>query len=92
MKLDRFEKFSTTNENFENLQEILNNSPAFIMLVTMWILKGKFKYKNVKDNLEVIYSDFIKFCNLMGYTIDKKALDEKLISTVKKVKETLKIK
>ena len=92
MKLDRFEKFSTTNENFENLQEILNNSPAFIMLVTMWILKGKFKYKNVKDNLEEIYSDFIKFCNLMGYTIDKKALDEKLISTVKKVKETLKIK
>ena len=80
----------------ENIKEDFNpmvgidnflNNPAMIALATAWLLMGKYKV----DNLKSWKNDFLDYCNLMGYQIDKEVLDLKFNQLINKVKKIIKM-
>jgi len=48
---------------------------------------GKYKV----DNLKSWKNDFLDYCNLMGYQIDKEVLDLKFNQLISKVKKIIKM-
>jgi hypothetical protein len=67
------------------------NNPVMIALATAWLLSGKYKVDNLKSNLKGMKNDFLDYCNSMGYTIDKEALDFKFNQLINKVKKIIKL-
>jgi hypothetical protein len=80
-------------EDFDFMISIDNflNNPVMIALATAWLLSGKYKVDNLKSNLKGMKNDFLDYCNSMGYTIDKKALDFKFNQLINKVKKIIKL-
>ena len=76
-------------EEFNPMDGIDNflNNPTMIALATAWLLMGKYKV----DNLKSWKNDFLDYCNLMGYTIDKEVLDFKFNQLIDKVKKIIKL-
>ena len=76
-------------EEFNPMDGIDNflNDPTMIALATAWLLTGKYKV----DNLKSWKNDFLDYCNLMGYTIDKEVLDFKFNQLIDKVKKIIKL-
>ena len=76
-------------EEFNPMDGIDNflNDPTMIALATAWLLMGKYKV----DNLKSWKNDFLDYCNLMGYTIDKEVLDFKFNQLIDKVKKIIKL-
>ena len=76
-------------EEFNPMDGIDNflNNPIMIALATAWLLMGKYKV----DNLKSWKNDFLDYCNLMGYTIDKEVLDLKFNQLINKVKKIIKL-
>jgi len=103
--IDKFNKFKLTeSENLnisdvrssENIKEDFDpmvgidnflNNPTIIALATAWLLMGKYKV----DNLKFWKNDFLDYCNLMGYPIDKEVLDLKFNQLINKVKKIIKM-
>ena len=102
--IDTFKQRLTESENFnisdvsdsEIIKEEFNpmdgidnflNNPTMIALATAWLLMGKYKV----DNLKLWKNDFLDYCNLMGYTIDKEVLDLKFNQLINKVKKIIKL-
>lgn len=104
-QIEKFNKFRLTeSENLnisdvrssENIKEDFDpmvgidnflNNPIMIALATSWLLMGKYKV----DNLKSFKNDFLDYCNLMGYQIDKEVLDLKFNQLINKVKKIIKI-
>ncbi len=100
--IDKFKLTESKNLNIsdvrssENIKEDFNpmvgidnflNNPAMIALATAWLLMGKYKV----DNLKSWKNDFLDYCNLMGYQIDKEVLDLKFNQLINKVKKIIKM-
>jgi hypothetical protein len=100
--IDKFKLTESKNLNIsdvrssENIKEDFNpmvgidnflNNPDMIALATAWLLMGKYKV----DNLKSWKNDFLDYCNLMGYQIDKEVLDLKFNQLINKVKKIIKM-
>ncbi len=58
-----------------------------IALAASWLVNGNFKLDNIKS----MKDDFLDFCNLLGYYIDKEVLNSKFEQLIDKVKKILKL-
>jgi hypothetical protein len=90
--LKKFDE-SIIKEEFDAMVGINNffNNPAMIALATAWLLTGKYKVDNLKTNLVGMKDDFISYCNLMGYPIDKDVLDLKFSELITMIKKIVKL-
>ncbi len=67
--------------------------PSIMMvIVTYYLLSGKFEPEYLKGSFDNLKNGFIDFCNLMGYQIDKDYINARLEEDVLKIKDILKIK
>ncbi len=81
------------NEEFDPMIGIDNflNNPVMITLATAWLLSGRYKVDNLKSNLRGMKDDFLDYCNFMGYSIDKEALDFKFNQLIQRIKKIIKM-
>ena len=78
------------NEEFDPMVGINNllEDPIWTVLVTAWLMTGD-RPANIESSFKKTKESFIDYCNLMGYTIDKKYLDNRFQELVSKVKEII---
>lgn len=91
-------KFLEFNENliseeFDPMIGIDNflHNPIMIALAASWLINGNLKLSTLKGNLNLMKDDFLDYCNLLGYYIDKEVLNSKFEQLIDKVKKILKL-
>ena len=89
-------KFLEFNENLisEEFDPMIDNflhNPIMIALAASWLINGNLKLSTLKGNLNLMKDDFLDYCNLLGYYIDKEVLNSKFEQLIDKVKKILKL-
>lgn len=81
------------NEGFNPMIGIENflNNPIMIALATSWLVSGRFSPSNLKANTKEIISDFLEYCNSMGYAIDQEVLNSRFDELIQNVKKIIKL-
>ena len=92
MERKHIKSFNSQNikEDFDPIIGIshLLNDPIMVALATSWLVQKRYKIDNLTSNLKGMKNDFLDYCNLMGYTIDKEVLDsifEQFIQAIRKI-------
>lgn len=58
---------------------------------TSWLVSGRFSPSNLKANTKEIISDFLEYCNSMGYAIDQEVLNSRFDELIQNVKKIIKL-
>jgi hypothetical protein len=95
MERKHIKSFNSQNikEDFDPLIGInhLLNDPIMVALATSWLVQNRYKIENLTSNLKGMKNDFLDYCNLMGYTMDKEVLDSRFEQFIQAIRKIIKI-
>lgn len=92
--MNHIKKFNEEFDPMVGINNLLEN-PILTVLITAWLMTMAStngtgdKPDNFEASFKKTKESFIDYCNLMGYTIDKKYLDHRFQELVSKVKEII---